>query len=107
MKERDNIRFYDTSALAETPGIRQRCRVDYVRDALQEKFPNEVFKVTSVSINETGSYAAKLNWLVKPSGLFGHGISGNPFPAGCLREDRTAGSGDKAALANPNALLAV
>ena len=65
MKERDNIRFYDTSTLVETPGIRQRCRADYVRDALQEKFPNEVFKVTSVSINETGSYAAKLNWLVK------------------------------------------
>ena len=65
MKERDHIQFYDTSALKETPGIRRRCRVDYVREALREKFPGEVFHVTSVSINETGRYMAKVHWLVK------------------------------------------
>lgn len=65
MKERDNIHFFDTSTLTETAGIRQRCSQAYVQKALAERLPGERFKVTSVTVNETGSYKAKLNWLVK------------------------------------------
>ena len=65
MKERDNIHFFDTSTLTETAGIRQRCNQEYVQKALAERLPGERFKVTSVTINENGSYKAKLNWLVK------------------------------------------
>ncbi len=65
MKERDNIHFYDTSALKETAGIRERCHADYVQKALEKRLPGEKFKVTSVYINETGCYDAKLHWLIK------------------------------------------
>lgn len=65
MKERDNIHFFDTSTLTETAGIRQRCSQAYVQKALAERLPGDRFKVTAVTINETGSYKAKLNWLVK------------------------------------------
>ena len=65
MKERDNIHFYDTSALMETAGIRERCNIPYIQKALEERLPGETFKVTSVSINETGCYEAKLHWLIK------------------------------------------
>ena len=65
MKERDNIRFFDTSKLTETVGIRQRCNVSFVQKALESKLPKETFKVTAVTINETGKYQAKLHWLIK------------------------------------------
>ena len=65
MKERDNIHFYDTSALMETAGIRERCNIPYIQKALEERLPSEKFKVSSVSINETGCYEAKLHWLIK------------------------------------------
>ena len=77
MKEKDNIRFFDTSTLAETPGIRQRCQEDYLQKALETLLPGEKFKVVSAAINETGKYQAKLNWLVKL--LWNNGkISGLP-----------------------------
>ena len=65
MKERDNVLFFDTSALKETEGIRQRCTMEYVQRALRDRLPDEVFKVISVTVNETGLYSAKVNWLVK------------------------------------------
>ena len=65
MKERDNIRFFDTSRLTETVGIRQRCNVSFVQKALESKLPKETYKVTAVTLNETGKYQAKLHWLIK------------------------------------------
>lgn len=65
MRERDNIRFFDTSSLTETPGIRERCRVEYVQKALEARFPEEKFKVVSVNINESGNYKAKIHWFIK------------------------------------------
>lgn len=65
MKERDNIHFFDTTALTETPGVRQRCTVQYVQKALETRFPEENFSVTSVSINESGVYQARISWLIK------------------------------------------
>ena len=65
MKERDNIHFYDTSGLVETKGIRDRCNTSYIQKELADRLPGEIFKVTSVSVNETGCYQAKLHWLIK------------------------------------------
>ncbi len=65
MKERDQIHFYDTTALTETTGIRNRCTVDYVQKALAQRLPEEKFHVVSVSVNETGHYQAQISWLVK------------------------------------------
>ena len=65
MKERDNIHFFDTSALRETDGIRQRCNAEYVAAALKERLPEEKFRIASVTVNETGKYQAKLHWLIK------------------------------------------
>ena len=65
MKERDNILFFDTSKLTETVGIRQRCNTSFVQKALESKLPKETFKVTAVTVNETGRYQAKLHWLIK------------------------------------------
>lgn len=65
MKERNNIHFYDTSALTETVNIRQRCNAAYIQNALQERMPGELFKVTSVTINETGCYETKTPWIIK------------------------------------------
>lgn len=88
MKERDNINFFDTSPLAETPGILERCRAEYVQSALEARLPGEKFRVVSVIINESGSYKAKLNWLFKL--LFGSGkIAGLPPYCEVLIEHRT------------------
>ena len=65
MKEKDKIQFFDTSGLSVTENIRQRCNAEYVQKALEKRLPDEHFRVTSVSINETGRYEAKVNWLVK------------------------------------------
>ena len=65
MKERDNIHFYDTSALMETAGIRQRCNGQYLLDALKARFPNEEFTVNRAEINDTGKYKSNINFLVK------------------------------------------
>ena len=65
MKEKDKIHFFDTSGLSVTENIRQRCNAEYVQKALEKRLPDEHFRVTSVSINETGRYEAKVNWLVK------------------------------------------
>ncbi len=65
MKERDNIHFFDTSFLSETVGIRQRCNTAFIQKALEERLSEEKFKVTSVSINESGEYTAKTHWLIK------------------------------------------
>lgn len=65
MKERDKISFFDTSSLKETDGIRERCSVEYLQNALEEVLPKEKFKVKSVAINESGKYEAKTHWLIK------------------------------------------
>lgn len=65
MKERDNIYFFDTSSLTETPGIRERCQAKYIQKALEARLPGEKFKVTSVTINESGCYKARVHWLIK------------------------------------------
>ena len=65
MKEKDKIHFFDTLGLSVTENIRQRCNAEYVQKALEKRLPDEHFRVTSVSINETGRYEAKVNWLVK------------------------------------------
>ena len=65
MKAKDQIHFFDFSALSETAGIRERCQTAYVQKALESRLPGEKFTVTSVTINETGYYQAKVSWLVK------------------------------------------
>ena len=46
MLEKDHVKFFDTSALTETPGIRQRCDPQYLLDALKARFPGEEFSIT-------------------------------------------------------------
>ena len=65
MLEKDNVKFFDTSTLTETPGIRQRCDPQYLLDALKARFPGEKFTITRAEINETGIYKSKVNPLVK------------------------------------------
>ena len=65
MLEKDNVRFFDTASLTETPGIRQRCNGQYLLDALKARFPNEEFTVNRAEINDTGKYKSNINFLVK------------------------------------------
>lgn len=65
MKERDKVHFWDTSALTDTAAIRNRCDAAYVETQLKSRFPEEVIRVASVSVNETGSYRTKSNLLLK------------------------------------------
>lgn len=65
MKEKDNIQFWDTSALAETAAIRNRCDAAYIEAQLKSRFPEETMRVVSVSINETGVYKSKSHLLLK------------------------------------------
>ena len=59
MKEKEKYVFFDTGLLTETEGIRERCDVNHLTEALKERFPDEEFTVTSVSINETGRYTKR------------------------------------------------
>lgn len=52
MLEKDNVGFFDTSVLSETPGIRGRCNTDYLTSALKTRFPDESFTVTRAEIND-------------------------------------------------------
>lgn len=65
MLEKDNVHFFDTSGLSETPGIRGRCNADYLTKALKARFPGEEFTVTRAEINDTGKYKSNVNILVK------------------------------------------
>ena len=65
MLEKDNVHFFDTSGLSETPGIRGRCNADYLTKALKARFPDEEFTVTRAEINDTGKYKSNVNILVK------------------------------------------
>ena len=65
MLEKDNVHFFDTSGLSETPGIRGRCNTDYLTSALKTRFPDESFTVTRAEINDTGKYKSDVNILVK------------------------------------------
>lgn len=65
MKEKDRVRFFDTSKLSESDGIRQRCNENYLTKALKRLFPNEEFTVTRAEINDTGVYKSKVNPLLK------------------------------------------
>lgn len=65
MAEKDNLHFWDTSSLIETPAIRQRCNPVYLEAQLKSRFPQETIRVASVSINETGSYKSQADFLLK------------------------------------------
>lgn len=56
MAVKDEIRFYDVSALSVTPGIYDRCNAAYLQKQLEIRFPEEQFRVLHVLLNETGSY---------------------------------------------------
>ena len=59
MKEKEKYVFYDIGTLTETEGIRERCNVKHLTEALKKRFPDEEFTVTSVGVNETGRYSKK------------------------------------------------
>ena len=65
MTEKDNIRFWDTAALTDTAGIRKRCDAAYIEAQLRHRFPGETIHLTSVTVNETGSYRSRANLLLK------------------------------------------
>lgn len=65
MAERDNVRFWDTSALTETAAIRERCTAAHIEAQLKARFPEETIRVAAVSINESGSYRSKAPLLLK------------------------------------------
>ena len=59
MKEKEKYVFFDTGLLTETEGIRERCNVKHLTEALKKRFPDEEFTVTSVGVNETGRYSKR------------------------------------------------
>ena len=59
MIERENILFFDTTHLIETTAFTTRCDLVYLQSALEKRFPDIPFKVTSATINDTGIYVAK------------------------------------------------
>lgn len=65
MAEKDKLHFWNTSSLIETPAIRQRCNTVYLHAQLKSKFPQESFRVISVSINETGVYQSQAELLLR------------------------------------------
>ena len=65
MKERDNVRFYDLTGIAETPGIRSRCNISCLTKALNARFPDDTFTVTSAELNDSGVYRSRYNIIEK------------------------------------------
>ena len=65
MTEKGNIHFFDTALLTQTTGILERCNAEYIQHELQKRLPKEKFAVSSVAVNETGKYKAKLHWLIR------------------------------------------
>ena len=65
MTEKGNIYFFDTALLTQTTGILERCNAEYIQRELQKRLPKEKFAVSSVAVNETGKYKAKLHWLIR------------------------------------------
>lgn len=65
MKEREKIQFWDTSALTETAAMRERCDAAFIETQLKSRFPKEILRVLSVSVNETGVYQSKSGFLLK------------------------------------------
>lgn len=61
MKEKDKIKFFDTSALTQTPGIKERCTVGFLQSELEKRIPSEKFCVTGVRLFENGRYRNGLN----------------------------------------------
>ena len=59
MLEKEKIRFFNTDELTETPDFISRCNPSYLETKLKSKFPDIKFKVTSATINNTGTYIAK------------------------------------------------
>jgi hypothetical protein len=80
VKERDKIKFFDTSGLVETPDIRSRCSADYLQAQLQSRFPGETIRVVSAAVNETGRYKRKANLILM---LLGAGSTIKGLPAFC------------------------
>ncbi len=80
MKEKDKIRFYDTSNLIQTPNIRKRCDAAYIEGELKRILPEETFRVTSVKVNETGFYKGKTDIIMK---LLGASTSIKGLPPYC------------------------
>ncbi len=75
--ERDKYRFYDTTSLVETPGLRARATEAYVRGALERLFPGERFSRVRVALNETGHYQQKASLLERAFGA-GKPVEGLP-----------------------------
>lgn len=48
--------FWNTEALVETAGIRDRCDPKYLETHLQKRHPSEEIRIDHLEINETGSY---------------------------------------------------
>ena len=62
MKEKDKIKFFDTSALTQTPGIKERCTVGFLQSELEKRIPSEKFCVTGVRLFENGRYRNGVSW---------------------------------------------
>jgi hypothetical protein len=71
MKEQEKIRFFDTSVLKESEGIRSRCTAAFVEEALKDLLPDERFRVVSVAVNERGLYRKPFNLLAYLVGMRG------------------------------------
>lgn len=59
MIEKENIQFFDTTHLIETAAFATRCNLVYLQSELEKRFPDMKFRVTSATINNTGTYVAK------------------------------------------------
>ena len=77
MLEEDNYRFWDTSNLINTENIDQRANPVYIKEKLEELFPDELFLSVNVVHNISGKYKARASWIERVFGA-GKAIEGLP-----------------------------